>query len=80
VVTTVLLSKSTEDAAAKQYELNLPLTIFQMTDRPLSERTRLDNRFAVLRKGASFDTLADVAVPFTRIGDGRQLELPGKTN
>ena len=69
VVTTVMVSKSAADAVARRHELSLPLTTYQASGRPLSETTRLDNRFVILRKGASFETTVEVAVPFAKKGE-----------
>src|SRR6266508_15080 len=44
VVSTVMVSKSQADATARQHELSLPLTTYQTSGRPLSEKTRLDDR------------------------------------
>jgi len=64
VAPSILISKNVADALADKHELTLSLSVLPSMEPEIGEAQRLNDSFVVLRKGASFDTRAEVPIPF----------------
>lgn len=65
VAPSILISRNVADALADKHELTLSLSVLPSMEPEIGEAQRLNGSFVVLRKGASFDTRAEVPIPFS---------------